>query len=168
MDRTYFLIGTDSSVMHVVQKHMKRHKEFQSAIEAFKVKHGADSLYTYGNTSIAGLRFDRELPKGWKRRQDGMCVPDARCKLGKEIKLEMKELPHGFDHWTFSSDLGESYLHFGGGQVHFSTLGQFGDKYVLGVPAACRVNPEGCTELKMSEYWQIREAAGQPKDEAAA
>jgi hypothetical protein len=164
MDRTHFLISEDSHTMQVVLKHQAKFKEFAEAIEAFRKKHGAELALAYGNRSFAGLQFSGEIPKGWRKRQDGTCVPDSRCREGREIKKEVIKLPSGFDPWTFSSELGESYLHFTDGHVYFSTFANCGGKYVLSVPAACRVEPEGCTELKMSEYWKIREEAITPNN----
>jgi hypothetical protein len=158
MDRTHFLIGESSPTMQVVLKHEGQFKVFAESIEAFRKKHGAESALAYGNRSFAGLRFSGQVPKGWRQRQDGAFVPDSRCKDGRGIKKEVDALPRGFDAWTFSSELGESYLHFTDGNVHFSTFAKYGDQYVLSVPAVCRAVPEGCTELKMTEYWQIREA----------
>lgn len=170
MDGVYYLIGSDSPVMQVVRKHLALLKEFRQAIEALRVKHGAAAVFTHGNRSFAGLKFAGEAPRGWRRREDDLCVPDARLKAGREAKQDVEALPRGYDEWNFAGDLGENYLFFGSGHVYFSTFGQYGDKFVLRVPAACQVKPEGCTDLKMSEYWKIREDAGvsaEPEQAAA-
>lgn len=160
MDHRYFLICEDSPVMQVVRKHEEQYKVFCKALEDLRIKYNAKEVLTYGCRSFAGLKFAGEIPKGWRTCQDGRCVPDSRCKIGKEIKKETNALPRGYDEWDLSSDLGEGYLYFDAGHVYFSGAAKYGDKYILRVPASCCVMPEGCTKLKMSEYWQIREQSG--------
>jgi len=166
MDTTYFLIAPESPVMLVVHEFEEKQRQFGEAIIGIRDKYGAKEVHAYGRRSFAGLKFDGNIPKGWRQRKDGISVPDTRTKAGKEVREEVNAIPRGFDPWSFSSALGEAFLHFGDGKVYFSTVGQFGDKYVLCVPAPCKVQPEGCTELKTSEYWQIREAETACKDAA--
>lgn len=160
MDGRFFLVESDSPLMTVIGKHEQKWKAFSAAVEEFRIRHGADGAFTYGRHGFAGLQFKGDAPEGWRKRQDGMAVPNTRCKAGRALKKEIDALPHGFDAWTFSDELGEGYTHWWDGKIYFSTVGQYGDKYVLRVPAPCQVKPDGCTELKTSEYWQIREAAG--------
>lgn len=167
-DRAYFLVGADSPVMDVVRKHEGLYRHFQKSIAEFQAKHQAQGSFTYGQRSLAGLRFDNELPKGWKLRKDGCAVPDTRCNAGRELKKEFDAVPRGYDSWALSDDLGKEYSYWGDGKVYWSTVGKFGEQYVLSVPARCRVAPQGCTELKMSEYWKIREESGAGPEEVEA
>ena len=168
MDGTYYTVSDGSPVMTVIREFEQKYREFRDAVEAMRVKHGAKEAFTYGRRGFAGLKFEGETPKGWRKRNDGICVPDSRCKAGKQIKKEVRNMPSGWDAWTFSSALGEGFIYFGDGAAWFSAAMKFGDKYVLRVPSASKVVPEGCTELKMSEYWALREAAGCGGEESEA
>jgi hypothetical protein len=168
MDGTYYIVGEESPAMAVIRQFEQKQREFNDAVEAFRVKYGATQAFTYGVRGFAGLKFSGEPPKGWRERKDGICTPDTRSKIGKLIKDEVRNLPPGFDAWTFSSSLGDGAIYFGEGKAYFSGVAKYGEQYVLRIPAASRFIPAGCTELKMSEYWKIREDAGEAREPAEA
>lgn len=156
----YWLVAKSSQVMKVIAAHEQRYRGFQDAVHAFKKKHGAESVFTYGPRSLAGLGFKGDPPKGWRLQEDRCAVPDGRCKEGRAFRQEMKALPSGFDAWSFSEDLGSDYISWEDGRVFFSTFQKFGERYILYTPSGCKVKPAGCRKLKMSEYWKIRETKG--------
>jgi hypothetical protein len=144
--------------MKVVKEFDDKHRAFGKALLALRDKYAASAVYA--NSTFAGLKFKGQVPRGWNRRKDGLCVPNTRTKAGKAARAEVDALPAGFDAWSFSVALGKEFLNFTDKNVvHFSTYGRYGDKFVLCVPGACAVHPQGCVELKKSEFLKIVEDA---------
>ena len=80
----------------------------------------------------------------------------------------MRALPQGVAAATFSGMLDEAFngdsknsYTVWDGLVSWTVYEKLGDQYLLSVPTACKVSPPGCRELKMSEYWKLREEAGE-------
>jgi hypothetical protein len=166
-NRTYFSVGRASPVMKVIQEAIETERAHKKAVWAFADEFGAPRIHRTTNWSIQlrGLLFDGEPPKGWRVNVRKKCAtPDERTKAGREIAKRMRALPVGVSAATFSSMLDEvlplsSHTHWGDDTVSWSTFEQYGSKFVLSVPTACGISPPGCRELKMSEYWKIREGA---------
>ena len=168
MDRIYYRVEPDSPVMAVIQKAYGSHRAFTRAMTALRKEIKASEVWITGGIQFCGARFSGELPPGW-RMNAKYAVPDKRNKIGKELSRKIESLPRAMDSWDFSHAMNKEFpanekgnsgfFHWGDGQVSFTSWGKYGDAYVLSVPAGCRVNLEGCTELKMSEYWQLKESA---------
>lgn len=162
-ERNYYLVDKDSPVMGVIEKAVGYQRAFHGFLESLKKEFGACDVMTYSHARLAGLVFDGEIPNGWRQKAgEKFCVPDARSKTGREIKK--RTYPIGVDAWRFSDMLGRGYSPYAEGHVYLTTYERYGDTYVLSVPVQCEVEPEGCTLLKMSEYWRIVEDA---KEKAA-
>jgi len=167
-DRIYFLVGADSPVLEVIDAALALDRVYQKAVWAFAREFGCEKIYVtqQWQVRLLGLAFEGDIPPGWRlNARKGYSTPDSRTKEGKEIGVRMKALPHGVSAQRFSSMLDEkigqpkkSYTHWEDG-VSWTVFEKHGSQYVLSVPAASKVSPPGCRELKMSEYWKIREAA---------
>lgn len=180
-DRTHYSIREDSPVLKVIEAAIADHDAFRESARAFAREFGAARVMSSSSWTIQvlGLVFDGPPPKGWRNKKDH-AVPDGKTKLGRDIKRRMRELPLGVSAMTFSSMLheelgkkygGDGFTHWADNKVYWSCFERFETKrpgqsgYVVGIPTACRVGDgdiPGAEELKMSEYWALKEA-----DEAA-
>ena len=160
MDRVYYLVADSCPLMPKIRAAVDQELAYREAASAFARSFGTERWMKNGG-QLLGLIFDGPAPAGWRQSRD-YWVPDQRTKEGRSIKRQIDKLPHGFDAWTFSADLGEDFLIYDGNSIHFSGIGKFGEQIILTVPVkpgTSRATPEGCTELKMSEYWALREAS---------
>lgn len=158
-ERKYFLIAEGSPVMAVIQACIEQQAAFYAAIKEVQGEYGATDVWSWENSRFAGLVFAGAPPEGWRRSPGkAYCVPSLKTKAGREIKKRLDRLPTAADGFEISRMLGgEEYTHWGDGMVYWSNFQVYGDKRILSVPVQCTVQPPGCVELKMSEYWQIVE-----------
>lgn len=161
-DRRFYRVG-DGPVMDVIREAERGHKAFLETLELLAKEFGGDA-WVIGSRWFAGIAFHGHVPAGWRKpKSKEYSVPDKRVKAGRDLDARFRKLPQGVDGRSFSSmlhcaGLGD-FMHWGGGFVRWTTFERFGDTTILSVPAQCNVEPPNCTELKMSEYWAIRESA---------
>lgn len=168
--RTYYLVTPDSPVMGVIKQAQETVRTFKQAIKEVAEEFGG-TAWTSGGVYFRGMSFFGEIPSGWRRMKD-FAVPDTRTKAGKELAKRFRALPQGVDGMRFSSmlgrDLGGEYTYWGDGHVYFTVYEVWNGTYILSVPSQCEVTLPDCTKLKVSEYWQIREAAPLPESGVTA
>jgi hypothetical protein len=162
-ERIFYLVEPDSPVMNVIERAVEKQRAFQKALRAYQTEIGAKSIWTTNESRFAGAVFEDEPPAGWRRLQK-YCVPDKRTKAGKVVAVRVSSLPRGVDAWGFSNMLTAAlkaeYTHHASGYITWTVYEQYGKTYVLSVPLGLKCTPPGCRELKMSEYWQLREKEG--------
>ena len=79
----------------------------------------------------------------------------------------MEALPRGVDSWAFSGmmrdvDSDVEWASFGDGCAIFTIYERLGDVVVLSTPTRIGLKAiQGGVELKMSEYWALRERAAE-------
>jgi hypothetical protein len=172
-DHTYFLIEPGSPVLEVIAEAKEMHRAYLATVEAFAAEFGTKRWYatTKWQVYVLGLAFDGPPPRGWRENKSkGYSRPDLRTPEGRAIAPRMKALPNGVSASKFGSMLDErfeaiaadpqrSYTAWDGCAVSWTGYEILGEHTLLCVPAACKVSPPGCRGLKMSEYWQLKEAA---------
>ena len=161
--RVYFRIDIDSPVMEVIKDAEAKQREFLASMDTLKREFGAE-VWTWENAQFCGLQFARgtPLPDGWRLTEKReYAIPNQRTKRGKELAKRFKDLPRGVDAWRFSllleSKFEIDYTYHADRMLMFTVYEKYGETYVLSVPVGCLVTPPGCTELKMSEYWELVE-----------
>jgi hypothetical protein len=144
---------------------------YREHMVAIQKRLGATGMFTYSDGRFAGFAFneDVELPKHLRRVKDNKecVVPNGRYKDGQALTRELGEdQPMG--QMALTSKLvggpkvtgaargGGMYM----GMVSFETIG---DEVIIGVPLMPDGEPMGIPDdspqLKMSEYWALKEAA---------
>lgn len=161
-ERIYYRVNEDSPVMAVIRDVRAIDDEFRKAAKGLQEEHPGCEVCTSGRQAFSGIKFPGKPPVGWRQGKEH-AYPDRRTKAGREIAKRFESLPHGVDSWRFSGmlskALGGQWEYWGDGHVYFPTLEKVGGEYVISVPAASKITPPGCTELRMSEYCNMREAA---------
>jgi hypothetical protein len=176
-ERIYYLVGDGSPVMEVIQQAISIEKRYHTAIRALQGEFPGCEVWVNSWHEVTGIGFKGPVPAGWRKLKTHW-VPDRRTIAGKRVAARLDSLPKGVSAMRFSSMLsGEMYrrklisakhefTHHGDGQISFSIFEKYGNSYVLSVPLGCKLPAmPGCTELKMSEYWQIKESV---KEQGAA
>jgi hypothetical protein len=163
-DHTFYLVGPDAPALIVINEAIATRQTRADLLQAFKNEQGADHLYVQGERGeFYGVSFAEgtEIPAGW-RPGDRYYVPAKRTKAGKAIVQILEQIPHGVDSLGFTGMLERSttqtFTKWVGNSMFWAWFELHLDKVVLGVPNGSDV-PAGCTELKMSEYYQILEEA---------
>ena len=176
-DRIYWLVEAESPVLAVIEEANRQHRAYWAAARAFAKEFGTNRCMEFSGWQVylGGLVFDGEPPEGWRLKPGKKyCVPD-RTKVGRAIGERMRALPKDASF----SDLMNSrlcpqknrcdgYICFGPQTVSFTDFERIGESYVLSTPARCTLIPPGCKELKVSEYYKLREDAGLGKDDRSA
>lgn len=162
-------IAPKGSVPHTIVDDMYRQRrEAQAARDAFMQKHKAGGAY--GNDrAIVGLLFkrDAQLPVGWRADRTSIddhivALPAKKTPEGKAIDKELTALPRLHD-----CDWLSRQLKVGGvirNRYWFKAWTEdIGDTRILGIPLTIEANqpevtPEGCTRIKVSEYYALKEA----------
>jgi tRNA G37 N-methylase Trm5 len=154
----HYRVGVDSLVMKTINECRDQHARFLAAAKVFQTEHKARAVIIEERSRLCGLEFDGEAPEGWRTKTgEAWCVPDANTKTGRAIKREITALPEGYNPARFSDMLGPEYTHDDDRHTAWSSFSIYNDVVILSVPAACRAKPEGCIELKMSEFYRITE-----------
>jgi hypothetical protein len=169
IDRKYYRVHPDSPVMAVLKRATEQQRVFIDAMKALDAEFGG-STWTTNNARFAGIQFPGEPPHGWRKLKDRKyAVPNKRIKAGRDLDWRFHALPIGVDAWIFAGmlqkEFGRKFEHWGDGVIALPSAQKFGDVQVLGVPLPVAGEIPGCEELKMSEYWQLREAAGSEAEE---
>lgn len=163
-ERIYFLIDATSPVMDVIRQALEIQKEFESSGRAFMHEWGVTECMLSGNDRLIGLVFKADPnPMVWRKKKD-YWVPNSRSKAGRELQNQLRDLPRGVDPMRFSSMVSakvqKDMTYCGGGYIAWTIYHEYGEHHVLSVPSDCKISElPGCRELKMSEYWKIREEA---------
>ncbi|HWR52942.1 MAG TPA: hypothetical protein VN428_17660 [Bryobacteraceae bacterium] len=159
IQRTHFLVGEGSPVLTVIEQASERLQVFSDAVKNLKAEFGGD-VWSADNSQFLGIAFPGELPRGWRQSRQ-YAVPDKRIKAGRELAKRFASFPVGVNARIFSGmlsrELKQEFEYFGGGVIAWTGCEKYGDTYILSVPAELPTKPPGCRELKMSEYWRIRE-----------
>lgn len=177
-DRTYFLIEPGSPVLDVIADAEEKQRAYYAAVEAFCAEFGTKKWCATTNWQVfvRGLVFDGPPPRGWRENKTkGYSRPDLRTPEGRAIAPRMKALPQGVSAARFANMLDErleatsadpkrSYTAWEGMAVCWTGYETIGEQKVLCTPASSKVSPPGCRKLKMSEYWQLKEAADAAKE----
>ena len=172
-DTTHFLVPQDSPVMAVLNVQVAKRTACFEASSRLQTKYGATHTYfsPFGRVLGFALPDGAKLPEGWRwePKFGGVIVPDKRSKVGKQAAQELKELPQSISGWSLGDDLtealGEEYVWRGDSRWLTPGYEKLGDTWVLTVPSKCRVSPPGCVELKMSEYYALKEVHGGTDEE---
>lgn len=159
-ERIIYLVGPHAPVLAVINECTATRKACQIAALAFRDKYKAkDVVIGTDSGRLWGLTFEGQAPEGWRFNKANYYVPSLRTKRGKEIKAEIEALPKAVSGLGFSDRLskefGVDFTFFGGSTMSWATYGHVGDKLLLSIPVEIKFVPEGCTELKVSEYQQI-------------
>jgi hypothetical protein len=170
--RTYFRVDAESPVMRVVEDAESRGAAFADHCRSFEREYPGVKVWTWDNARMSGLEFPEggALPDGWRFSvKRGYAVPDQRTKDGRALKKRMDSVV-GVDAMTFSQMLSRALsaqfeCHVPG-RIMWTVYERHGDAVVLSVPLACNPELPGCTELKMSEYWKLREDGEQERNAA--
>jgi hypothetical protein len=164
-DRRYYRIEADSPVLEVIRRAFEKQREHSKAMDALREELGVKEIWVGGLLrEFAGVTFPGKLPVGWRKGKT-CAVPDKRVKAGRDLAERFNKLPPGISAMSFSGMLDEfdqpgSYSDWDcDSSIQFTTYERHGDVHVLLVPSTRTVTPPGCTLLKTSEYWQIRESA---------
>lgn len=167
MERRYYRVN-EGPVMDVINSACGIQKEFADVVRALRAEFGAD-VWVSNNSRFIGLSFPGDLPAGWRKSKQ-YAVPDKRVKAGRELDKRFRALPRGMDAVRFtgliSGALGEPYDHYDNHVIGWTIYQKFGDTWILSVPAGCKVTPPNCDELKMSEYWALKESVSDSTGEA--
>jgi hypothetical protein len=162
--RIYFLVDPASPVMDAVKAVRLKRKVFDGHMSELQKEFKAKNVW-YRGEWILGLEFEGEVPAPFKKKAgEKYCIPD-RTSAGRAMKKRLESI-RDFSWFQFSSDLSKDdddcFDAVVGHTWMYASFGNFGDKVILSVPAAAKVIknnklPAGLTELKMSEYWAIKE-----------
>jgi hypothetical protein len=169
-DRIYYRVHLDSPVVAVIQAAEVKEKVFAAACNEIREQFPGGIVWT--STSfwkrVEGIQFPGDPPPGWivRKSRDGhyFARPGKRTAEGRAAAKWLAELPHGVCAASFSdmmtAVIKAEYTHRDDDcRISWTVFEKHGDVYILSVPAACEAKPPGCTELLMSEYYRIREAA---------
>lgn len=165
-ERSYWLIRKSSPVMKVIGEALSQQRVFEKAMNAIKVEFDASDLLVWkgwAGTTFSGLVFKGAAPDGW-RKSKACFKPDGRRKEGRELIKRFDALPRGIEPPAFSSMLTKAmdidFTFWGDGGVSWTIYEHHGASYILSVPASLKITAiPGCVELKMSDYWKLREKA---------
>lgn len=162
-DRVYWRIAKKSPVMKVITEALAIQNVFQKAMKTLKEEFKASGIMAIDNAAFSGLLFDEAPIPGMWRKVKGKFVADYRTKAGRELRTRLESLPQGVDARRFSNMLGRAlkldFEYFADHCVMWTVYEHHGDAYVLSVPLGLGIKAiPGCKELKMSEYWKLREA----------
>lgn len=113
--------------------------------------------------SVSALLFEGKPPEGWRLRPGRPydCYLPPKGALGKALRARMADLPlaswEDFSHaLNCNGVLGGSAG--GGFCIRVLMYEQIGETMILHVPKESKWQPpEGCTPIKVSEYFQIKE-----------
>lgn len=166
-ERIYYRITPDSPVMAVIEEAQEKNRVFMRAAKELQVEFRGSRVRISEAWSqwVSGIQFEGEIPDGWRvRKGENFARPNKRTKAGRDAAERLKKLPHGVCAAAFTDMLEDAfktaYTHHGEGHIAWTAYEKYGDVYVLSVPLGCNVTPPpGCIELKMSEYWSLREKA---------
>ena len=163
VERCYYRIQPDSPVMAVIQQALEKQREFRTAVEGLQKELPGAVVWTQNSTIVCGAQFTGDLPPGWRQGPKRYAVPNKRTSEGRALDRRLKALPRGVDAMAFATlmtaNLSGLYEYYGDDRIAWTTYQKYGDVYILSVPVGCKVHPPACDELKMSEYWAIREQA---------
>lgn len=163
LDRRYFKV-TGGAVQKAIDEFLILRNQHIDAQQAFLKEVGGQQ--TYGNERVvAGIFFKDGVPEGWRReRNHGYCVPAGRTPEAKALRARMRNLPcAGAEKFTDIVLGTPSVFRFMEGlAIGWMGFEKIGDTMILSVPKVSS-NPweppdEFCSELKMSEYWQLKES----------
>ncbi|KGM44463.1 hypothetical protein JY97_00510 [Alkalispirochaeta odontotermitis] len=176
VERIYYMTFGDSEQKCIDLA--EQHGAFSTLFQEWAEGYGA--LGSWSGNIVGGIIVERsnELPYGWRDSGHSnnanhlWLAPNKRTKKGKEIAAEMQDLPRPFHSSAISRafDAGE-FISVSGGQTTISYLHfeKLCGKYILSVPVNAyrdfdrtEINdfvPPDATELKMSEYYALKEKA---------
>ena len=154
------------------------HRQFaenDAAITRWAKVEGGDGYWHRNGLGGIAIAEGKDIPHGWRyvhTSADGnlFLAPNKRTKAGKNLALQMEELPP-VPHSSHVSDA------FGAGAFDFIENGRIGrcwlhsekvgEEYILSVPVSNysftdeppkQFTPPEATELKLSEYHALKEA----------
>lgn len=167
-DRIYYRVN-GGEALAIIETFCADQQAVADSWRAFAAKHGA-KLYRH-DLSLRGLIFDGDPPEGWFPAvvfPSNVCVPNRRTKLGREIAENLSSLPRKLSGRDLAARLGggEALLR-AAGKLMWPGFEKIGNAYVLSMPidedgSHCAPPPD-CTQLKMSEYWALKEAVEEAK-----
>lgn len=173
----YFLVK-GGVALEAIKGYQDRVQAFYDHGKAVATKYGATN-WCYRGSFVTGLKFAGDPPKGWIVYQDpdleGFWKPTKRGKAGKEAVELFQSVtrPHAIEFAGLLHGHPTDYEPDSSGRllIRYPTYRQFGETFILLLPIAGDGStmdpPEGCEEIKASEYWQIKEAHEAQKAEAA-
>ena len=184
-NRIAFLATPGGKTEQLVRDIMRERQAAQDARIAYFKSKGADNLWaSEGCVSGLVVKADK-IPPGWRRDAktgtlaDGeiVVVPDGKQKATyKPLTFELRALPSLPGTHAFTSRLGADCVctanpHGRGMVMLFCSFEFVGDKVIVSIPkpgegsSMLRAGdkpdkqfiPPDCTQLKMSEYWALKE-----------
>lgn len=175
--RTYYAAKVGGKSHEICEQIIKDRDAAQKARMKYLKSKGNDVVNLWASESCVHALIVKpgKIPVGWRRSSeihrkhvapDGgvFAVPDGKQRATyKALKQELRNIPSLPDCWSFTSRLGYA------GQLHgmsmmLCSFEKIGDTFVLSVPDRGNSDPEknkfvppDCKELKMSEYWAMKE-----------
>ncbi len=158
-DYVYFRADSETMI-DAISKFQKNHGKVNKTISVFMEKWGCTSgEYIRSFGSVTGIQLD-EKPKGWIEVDHKYYRPHSKLRISKEVRDEFNSLPLIPTSDDLAKHLGLRTRVINGRKLLGVGLDEFNGAKVLAIPVdddGYFDQPEGCVELRMSEYWKLKE-----------
>ena len=177
MERKYYLATPGGKSEEAVRAWQKMHSNACDRVLAFCKSVGCTGKIVSSWRKINAFEFDHDPGRDWKRikRYDDAYFPSKSTKEGKTLIKQIEALGEMPDGGTFARLINGPDMVISGG--HWSTLSfqVLGDSIVVSVPVKYleevddekQFVPPDARELKMSEYYALKERAEEAKRAAS-
>ena len=159
IDYVYYKV-TGEEALSKIEEWQKEARETNVILTAFIQKYGNGSNeYIRSGSRLDGIKCDVK-PDGWIEVSYKYYRPHARKKVCKVAYDEYRSLPKTPNSVDLANKLGLPQRTVCPGGVWASiSMDILNGINVLGIPVDCDGQhqiPDGCIELKMSEYWKLK------------
>jgi hypothetical protein len=159
--RYYVLFG---KLLDSYNAHIEKQREAVKTWRAWAESHGGSELFLLSGFThhVGGIIGDpakidatiwEQVTKEYGGVSHTFFRPRNRSKAQKALRREMEKMQFSF--WTPEGF--KDVYH--GGYCYHATWERIGEAVVLHVPSVSDYVPEGCQQLKTSEYWAMKESA---------
>lgn len=168
-DNEYFIVGGRD--LERYQAMLARREDALDQSKALEAKYGGKAAVQHGR--IVGF-LTAECPRGWREagRLDGkpFYYPYRKTKTGKETDKELSavKIPNGGDlHMEFC---GNSFGVMAKNSFSFRSMSSanVGGVDIFILPVGHDFKPDGSRQIPASEYWRMKEAAAEARQEGGA
>jgi len=171
--KRYFIVES-GTVAEALDKFISARKEAIAKRNVFLERYGATQLY-WNRNGIASIVLETP-PEGWVRSRHGGWKPDHRTKEGRALIKEMKAI-RDLDYRDLQAAVignDSPFIFMEGMRCLFMGLESVNGTRILVVPDISEtgggivrgegwIAPEGCREIKTSEFYALKEAAAEQK-----